>query len=322
MSNDAGLSGRSIGVGSGAANRAAARNALVLILLAVATVGFVAAASADDLARRTQEIEAYLAGHPERALAELNRLASRANAEPASEQRFVVDTLRGQAMVVAGRKADALALATRLETDAQVSGLKLPLAAALLVRSSVQSSAGDSALANALAKQARELLRETPNPFLTHSALLAIGTTARGRGQHDEALANLQEALSLAEHTDNPYRRSSALYQLSVLYLALKQGDTALAESLEAFKYAEAAGSAYAMANARMAESAALELLEQPERELAAMEEALAIGRKDALGDRRMPRPHQPCRHPPAAAGFPRRDGALAPRARHRQVIR
>ena len=50
--------------------------------------------------------------------------------------------------------------------------------------------------------------------------------------------------------------------------------------SLDAWKSAEISGSAYAMVNARMAESYACELLERPERELAAMEEALAIARK------------------------------------------
>jgi len=280
MSNTARLRARSSGTRVGAP-KVATPNVLALILLGLIVVRAVPGIAADDLARRTQEIETYVAGHPERALAELAPLTSRANAELASEQRFVVDTLRGQAMVMSGRKAEALALATRLETDSRVSGLQLPLAAALLVRSSVQASGGDSAVANSLAKQARELLRETPNPFLTHSALMAIGTTARGRGQRDEALDTLQEALSLAEQAGNPYRRSSALYQLSVLYYALKQGDKARAASVEAFKYGEAAGSAYAMVNARMAESAALELLQQPAPELAAMEEALAIARKD-----------------------------------------
>ncbi len=279
MPNSARFGGRSIEVE--AIHHAAARAVLALILAALIALTVAPAAAAADLASRTQEIEAYVAGHPHRALIELAPLAARANAEPASEHRFVVDTLRGQAMVAGGRMADAMALATRLETDARVSGLPLPLAAALLVRSSVQASAGDSELANSLAKQARELLRETPNPFLTYSALMAIGSTARGRGMRDEALASFQEALSLAERAANPYRRSSAVYQLSVLYLALKQGDKALAASLEAYKDGEAAGSAYAMANARMAESAALELLDRPERELAAMEEALAIARHD-----------------------------------------
>ncbi len=255
-------------------------------MLAIALVGLVAcgltpATAADDaLLRRARDIETYAFAHPKRAMAELAVLTVRANAEPASELRFAIDVLRGQAMVLAGRTADALALADRLEADGRVHALPLARATALLVRSGVQASAGDSALANALAKETRELLRETTDPFLMHSALMAIGTTARGRGQRDEALGSFQQALSLAERADNPYRRSSALYQLSVLYLALKQGGKALDASLEAFRYAEAAGSTYAMANARMAESAALEVLGWPERELAAMEEALAIARK------------------------------------------
>ena len=154
------------------------------------------------------------------------------------------------------------------------------LATALLVRSAVQSSIGDAGTANAFAHQANALLQGTEEPFLTHWSLMAIGTTARARGRREEAMGSLHEALALAERIDLPYRRSSALYQLSVLHLDLKQGDRALEASLDAWKFAEVAGSAYAMVNARMAESAALELLDRPERELAAMQEALAIAHK------------------------------------------
>ena len=122
--------------------------------------------------------------------------------------------------------------------------------------------------------------REAGDPYLRHWALIAIGTTARARGHRDEAMATLHEALALAERMDIPYRRSSALYQLSVLHLDLKQGDRALETALESWRFAEAAGSTFAMVNARMAESAALEILERPERELASMQEALAIAHK------------------------------------------
>ena len=264
-----------------AAIDAATRHVAALALLVMTAAAAVPPAAADELMGRIGEIETYVAAHPERALAALAPLAPRANAEPGSEARFAIAVLQGQALAAAGRNAEALSLATTLETDARVRGLPQVLASGLLVRSNVQASAGDSALANSLARQARELLRETRDPFLEHTALMAIGATARSRGQRDEAQDSLQEALLLAERAGNPYRRSSALYQLSVLYYALKQGDKARAASLEAFKYGESAGSPYAMANARMAESAALELLERPERELAAMEEALAIARND-----------------------------------------
>ena len=94
---------------------------------------------------------------------------------------------------------------------------------------------------------------------------------------------------------DNPYRRSSALYQLSVLYLDLKQGDRALetrASKPGGSPKPPAARSRWS--NARMAESAALEILERPERELAAMQEALAIARKSQSQDRRVACAHQP----------------------------
>lgn len=65
-----------------------------------------------------------------------------------------------------------------------------------------------------------------------------------------------------------------------MLDLVLKKPQDALEASQDAFAQAELAGSAFGMANARMAESAAMEVLDNPARELAAMEEALAIARK------------------------------------------
>ena len=84
----------------------------------------------------------------------------------------------------------------------------------------------------------------------------------------------------MAERDDDAHRRSGALYQLSTLYLVLKQPQNALDASQQAYRFAELAGSTPGMVKARMAESAALEILEDPARELAAMEEALALARK------------------------------------------
>jgi len=236
------------------------------------------AAIEGDIARRAMDIEAYLPGHPKRALAELPSLLERADAT-ASQRRLLL-ALQAQALVQAGRIAEAQAFSDALETDARTNSDPLGLATALLVRSAVQSSIGDAGTANGFARQANALLQGTDDAFLAHWALMAIGQTARARGHREEAMGALHDALSLAERVDNPYRRSSALYQLSVLHLDLKQGDRTLDAALEAWKFAEASGSAYAMVNARMAESAALELLERPERELAAMREALAIAQK------------------------------------------
>ena len=228
--------------------------------------------------RRAAEVEAYLPGHPKRALVEIPTLL--ASPDIAASTRRQVIAMQGQARVLGGRIAEAHAVDDRLEAEARVGPDPLGLATALLVRSALQSAIGDARTANAFARQANALVQGTEDRYLRHWALLAIGTTARAWGRRDEAMSSLHEALALAERVGNPYRRSSALYQLSVLHLNLKQPDRALEASLDAWKYAEAAGSAYAMVNARMAESAALELLERPERELAAMEEALAIARK------------------------------------------
>jgi diguanylate cyclase (GGDEF)-like protein len=233
---------------------------------------------ATEIARRTAEIEAYLPGHPRRALVEIPVLLPRADAEASTRRQLMA--MQAQALVLAGRIAEAQAYSDRLETEARTGSDPLGVAIALLARGAVQSRIGDSGTANGYAHQANALLQGTDEPFLRHQALMAVGTTARARGQRDEAMASLQEALALAERLDNPFRRSSALYQLSVLHLDLKQPDRALAAALEAWKFAEVSGSAYAMVNARMAESAALELLDRPERELAAMEDALAIAQK------------------------------------------
>jgi diguanylate cyclase (GGDEF)-like protein len=183
-------------------------------------------------------------------------------------------------MVASGRNEDAVALAHRMEQEAHSRDDDLWLAAARLVRGSVESLSGDYGKANALAKEARGIVSDARDPNLGYWSAMMIGITARGRGQMDESLANLQSALSAAELTGNAYRRSYALYQISQLYLSMKQAQRALDASRESYGFAEAAGAPYGMAKARMAESAAMELLDDPVRELAAMQEALAIARK------------------------------------------
>jgi len=246
----------------------------------VAALAFAASAVAEsELLTRALGIEASLYGNPRRSLDELAALAPRADSAPASERRFIYG-LYGQAMVLAGNADAADDLVNRLQGKATSEHDSPTVAVALLIRSTLESSVGDAGKSAALGRQARDLARGSGDDFVPYWAALALGTTERTRGQTEEALASLQEALSLAEQAGNAYRRSSALYQLSVLQLALKNAQESLAASLRAFKEGEAANSAYAMANARMAESAVMEVLERPARELAAMEEALAIARK------------------------------------------
>ena len=247
--------------------------ALVAMLAAVSTI-----AAAQGSGSRAREIEAYLNGDPKRAVTELTALTSKADTESPSERRYVY-ALLGQAMVAAGQNTDALALAERLESEARGHSDDLALATAHLVRGSVESLSGDYARANTLAKSARKLAAGA-DPYLGHWSAMLIGVTARGRGQFEESLGNLQDALASAERAESAKRQSDAHYQLSQLYLALKQPKNALDASLLAYGFAEAAGSPYGMAKARMAESAAMELLDDPARELAAMQEALAIARQ------------------------------------------
>ena len=234
--------------------------------------------AAESAIARANEIETYLNGYPKRSVAELSELVARSYAEPAGERRYV-HALYGQSLVAAGRKAEALALAERMEREANDQHDDLSHATARLIRGSVESLSGDYALANSLAKEARSFANGV-DPYLTYWSAMMIGITARGRGQMEESLGSLQEALAAAERADNAYRQSHAHYQLSQLYVALKQPKNALDASRQAFNLADAAGSAYGMAKARMVESAAMELLDDPARELAAMQEALAIARK------------------------------------------
>lgn len=252
------------------------------LTLAVAFAALLAATGAradDELLNRALGMEAAVYGFPQRTLSELSPLLARADSAPAAERWFVY-ALYGQAMVLAGRKAQAADLADRLDAEAAKAQDRPARATALLIRCAIESSGGNAAKASDLAREARELARGSGDPFQRYWAALALGTSARTRGRSEEALASLHEALSLAEQADNAYRRSSALYQLSVLQLALKHGQEALAASLAAYKEGEAAKSAYAMANARMAESAVMELLGRPGRELAAMVDALTIARR------------------------------------------
>ena len=68
-------------------------------------------------------------------------------------------------MVAAGRTAEALAHAERLEREAVNPPDDLLRASARLVRATAEWLAGDAAKANAYAKEARALLRERPTPI-------------------------------------------------------------------------------------------------------------------------------------------------------------
>ena len=249
------------------------------IVMLAASVPMSATWASDELVHRALGIEASLNGYPQRALLDLEGLIPRAGGAPAETRRFVY-ALYGQAMVFAGKGAAAAELASRLEEDAHRVQDLPGLATARLIRSTIESSAGDEAKSSALAREARVLVQGSNDVFLQYWAALAYGTSARRRGQSEEALAALHEALAFADKAANAYRRSSAQYQLSVLHLALKHGQESLAASVAAYGEGKAANSVYAMANAKMAESAVMDLLQQPAREVTAMEEALAIARK------------------------------------------
>ena len=276
----------------------AGRTTLVLLTGLLALLAMASpVAAADGATPSAKEIETYIGAYPKRAVAELAEMIARANTESAAERRYL-HALYGQSLVAAGRNAEALRLAERLDQEADATHDSLNRATALLVRGGVESKSGDYAKANALAKQARALVGDAADPhpesateiraratratdpYLAYWSAMTIGITARGRGQLEESLGSLQDALTLAESAGNAFRQSHAHYHLSQLYLALKQPKTALVASGQAFNFAETAGSAFGMAKARMAESAAMELLDDPARELAAMQEALAIARR------------------------------------------
>ena len=80
------------------------------------------------------------------------------------ERRYVY-ALYGQAMVAAGKNAEALALADRLEREAADPPDDLLRATARLVRATAEWLAGDAAKANALAKEAQALVKGRVRPL-------------------------------------------------------------------------------------------------------------------------------------------------------------
>ena len=122
-----------------------------------------------ETSRRAAEIEAYLPGHPKRALMEIPALLVPQDTAPSTRRALIA--MQGHALVLAGRVTDAQAFSDRLETEARAGSDSLGLATALLVRSAVQSSIGDTAAANAFARQASALLQVADDPYLAHWAL-------------------------------------------------------------------------------------------------------------------------------------------------------
>jgi diguanylate cyclase (GGDEF)-like protein len=228
--------------------------------------------------KQLHAIEADLPGFPARAEVELDEFFAQARATDAKTRRFA-GALLGQARVAAGHMDTALQLADQLEREGKATISDATLAIAWLIRSNALV-AGDVPRANLLANNARTLAQNATDAYARFWAAMEVGITARMLGQYDEALTRLREAYALADAAQNPYRRANALYQLSVLHRATRKAESALDESKQAFIEAQQAGSTYGMAKAKMAESAALEILNEPVRELAAMQEALAIARK------------------------------------------
>jgi diguanylate cyclase (GGDEF)-like protein len=227
---------------------------------------------------RALALERDLPGYPERAASALAVALPPAQSAPVAE-RVLLDVLDGQAKVTSGEIDAAVEVAERLDAEAARRFDPGVRAASLLVRSAIETAAGQNSRAIAYAQEARTFAARAGNAHLRYWSALAHGIASRIRGQHDDALQSLQEALSLADAADDSYRRSTALYQLSVLHRDLKDAPLALSTSLTAYHYAEVAKNPFAMANARMAESAVMELFDRPGRELAAMQEALAIAR-------------------------------------------
>ena len=201
---------------------------IAALALCAALVALPCAAATDvDLQRRGREIEANLMGFPNQALAELDALLPQTRTADADTRRFIV-ALHGQALVQSGRKDSALQQADKIESEGWASHDDALAAIALLIRSSVQSWAGDTSRANALANEARDLVKASADRYVRYWAAMSVGISARLLGHSDEALSSLQDAFSLADAAKDHYRRSAALYQLSVLDLYLKQADKAL----------------------------------------------------------------------------------------------
>ncbi len=249
----------------------------VALTLAVAGIG---PARADDAGSPAgfPRVESTLLGHPQQALDRLAALAQAdGNASPV-ERRYRAG-LTAQALLQAGRVAEARELAAQQAAEARDRNDPLQAAEAMLVDSAVQWRTGDATKANDLAEAAQAALRDSGDLFLEHWAALAAATAARARGQFEQALDNLHAALAAADRAQDPNRRAAARYQLSVLMLALKDAPRAQDEAREAFRQATLARNPYMMAKAKMAESAAMEALDRPIDEIATLEEALAIAR-------------------------------------------
>ena len=196
-----------------------ARGLLFALFAVLATFAASPSAATTDaeVRKRAEDIEIKLLGFPRPMLTELEALVPQAGAADAGTRRFV-DALHGQALVQAGRNDAALELADRLDSEGRRARDDAQAAIALLIRSSLESRAGDESQANALANEGRNLAAASSDNYVRFWAALAVGVSARMLGRSDEALTNLQEAYALADASQNPYRRANALYWLSVLH--------------------------------------------------------------------------------------------------------
>lgn len=164
-----------------AAAAAGARLARWAVAL-VALLGALMAHADEDLMRAARRVEANLAGFPQRTVVEIAGL--RARGGPASpEERRYIDALDGQARAAAGDLPGANQLADSIAGLADAAHDEQGTALALLIRSAIASSAGDTVKSMALAREAREIATD---PYLRYWAALTLGTSARSRGMTEE----------------------------------------------------------------------------------------------------------------------------------------
>ncbi|HVY08578.1 MAG TPA: LuxR C-terminal-related transcriptional regulator [Mycobacteriales bacterium] len=120
--------------------------------------------------------------------------------------------LYGEALIAAGRLAEAEQMIRQLETDPNLRGKARPHAEALWLRGLVRRGFGDGAAALQAFRGAVEIVGRASHRFLEARLRVTYGEALLGAGQRREALAQLEQARHTYEHLHaRPYAERLAL---------------------------------------------------------------------------------------------------------------
>ena len=250
--------------------------ASLLRLLLLITALTCTQASAGDVARQVEAIEAKHGNTPQQVI---DRLAPLESAARAAGGRDLVTFLGawGYAHGATNRASVADAAIAELREIGERSGDPMALAMAYGLKATMLQFTGQLPAAAGWINRAVPLARQAGNAPLQYWVLMSAGDLSMMLGRLDQALAQFQAAAVAAQAHQNARREAQARIAMLPLQIAADRHDAALAESDRALALAVQSGELNLQLAVRVLEALAAEQAGLPERHLSARAAAHAL---------------------------------------------